>query len=54
MTQSRNRHFRPLTWLGGHEMTVLLALACMVADRASPLAALSFLANLSTLPLRRV
>jgi undecaprenyl-diphosphatase len=25
------RRFRPLTWLGGHEMTVLLALACIVA-----------------------
>src|SRR6185503_2300799 len=23
--------FRPLTWLGGHEMTVLVALACIVA-----------------------
>jgi undecaprenyl-diphosphatase len=23
--------FRPLTWLGGHEMTVLMALACIVA-----------------------
>jgi len=25
------RRFRPLTWLGGHEMTVLVALACIVA-----------------------
>ena len=29
---SKQRHrFHPLTWLGGHEMTVLLALACVVA-----------------------
>lgn len=31
MARSRSRGFRPLTWLGGHEMTVLLALACVVA-----------------------
>lgn len=30
MPRSR-KHFRPLTWLGGHEMTVLIALACIVA-----------------------
>jgi undecaprenyl-diphosphatase len=30
MTRSR-AHLRPLTWLGGHEMSVLIALACIVA-----------------------
>lgn len=30
MTRSRN-HFHLLTWLGGHEMSVLIALACIVA-----------------------
>jgi undecaprenyl-diphosphatase len=28
---TRSSGFRPLTWLGGHEKTVLIALACVVA-----------------------